>query len=403
MEKSTCPDCGSSPVVHNAEWLSAFFDRIFTPLYAPFEKIRKLCAPPFQTKATDRALVKLFETLSSAGLMKIQMSPDEKNLLLAVCLWDEAVKRGIRMREFRPFGFRRDIFAAEYGGDTRVFDSIPRPRGTWPESINWMDDKSILKGIFLAAGFPSPSGGARVTLRGGLKLFRTLRKPVVTKPSIGSASRHTTTHIGTESEFERAFTIAQKLSPFVVVEEECLGPVFRATVIAGVVEGVIRRDPPEVVGDAKRTVRELVEEENRNPLRDGPHFHAIKFDEAAERELRRQGVSWDTVPKRGERIALHEKINWSVGGTTTDVSEKTHPENIRLFEEIAKFLENPIIGIDFVIEDISRPRKEQDRCGVIELNSRPFIDNHHYPFSGKPRNIAGAIWDMVFPASRARK
>jgi cyanophycin synthetase len=54
-----------------------------------------------------------------------------------------------------------------------------------------------------------------------------------------------------------------------------------------------------------------------------------------------------------------------------------------------------LVGIDFIIEDISKSWKEQARCGVIECNSRPFFDNHHLPFNGKPRNVAGAIWDYA--------
>ncbi len=58
-------------------------------------------------------------------------------------------------------------------------------------------------------------------------------------------------------------------------------------------------------------------------------------------------------------------------------------------------LKAPIVGIDFIIEDISKPWQEQAKCGVIECNGRPFFDNHHLPFEGKPRNVAGAIWDFA--------
>ena len=63
-------------------------------------------------------------------------------------------------------------------------------------------------------------------------------------------------------------------------------------------------------------------------------------------------------------------------------------------KRIAKILGNPVIGIDFIIEDISRSWKEQERGGVIECNGRPFFDNHHLPFEGEPQNVAARIWDM---------
>ncbi|MDP3790961.1 MAG: hypothetical protein Q8R38_02835 [Candidatus Omnitrophota bacterium] len=33
--------------------------------------------------------------------------------------------------------------------------------------------------------------------------------------------------------------------------------------------------------------------------------------------------------------------------------------------------------------------------GIIEANSLPYIDMHHFPVTGAPRNVAGAILDEV--------
>jgi len=96
-------------------------------------------------------------------------------------------------------------------------------------------------------------------------------------------------------------------------------------------------------------------------------------------------------------VTLNQKINWSVGGTTCDVTDDTHPDNIALFEEVARVLKAPIVGLDFIIGDMGRSWKEQERCGILECNSMPFFDNHHLPFEGKPRNVAALIWDMNEP------
>jgi cyanophycin synthetase len=52
----------------------------------------------------------------------------------------------------------------------------------------------------------------------------------------------------------------------------------------------------------------------------------------------------------------------------------------------------PLIGIDFISPDISRPYREQ-KCAILEVNSLPYIDMHHYPVSGKERNVAGQVLD----------
>ena len=33
------------------------------------------------------------------------------------------------------------------------------------------------------------------------------------------------------------------------------------------------------------------------------------------------------------------------------------------------------------------PAHHQQECAVLEANSLPYIDMHHYPVTGKPRNV----------------
>jgi cyanophycin synthetase len=179
-----------------------------------------------------------------------------------------------------------------------------------------------------------------------------------------------------------------------VVEEELVGPVYRATVVDGKLVAVLRRDQPYVMGNGKSSIAELVECANTHPKRQGPYFHHIQLNEVADAELAWQSLTRESVPPEGLRVTLHQKVNWSVGGTTCDVTDEVHPDNVALFEEATRVLGATISGIDFIINDISRSWKEQERCGILECNSMPFFDNHHLPFEGKPRNVAAAIWQM---------
>ena len=87
-----------------------------------------------------------------------------------------------------------------------------------------------------------------------------------------------------------------------------------------------------------------------------------------------------------------------MAGSSRATTEETHPENKKLFEAIGEYLGDDIVGIDFMIPDIGKPWREE-RCGVIECNSLPLIGNHHFPYTGEVRNVAGKIWDMIFPDS----
>src|SRR6185436_1422998 len=123
----------------------------------------------------------------------------------------------------------------------------------------WMDDKGLMKKRFMAASIPVAKGGVAFWFSTAKKIWQSVGGPVITKPNFGSRSRHTIIHINSESELRHGFNVAKVLSPWVIVEAELTGSVHRATVIGGKVIGVLRRDPPQVIGDGKHTVRALLE------------------------------------------------------------------------------------------------------------------------------------------------
>lgn len=392
-----CAECGSEPVFHQRDYLMLFVNTVATPFFssfnewffAPFKRLGGgVPGSPFSFMPA------LLDALAALKLGSYLEAYDDKTLLLDQVLWDEAKKRGIAMREFRLFGLPMATFVAQHGAQRIAFSSFPVPPGA-PGAAWWIDTKNIMKRKFENLGIPVARGGGGMSIGRARKIFKSLVPPVIVKPYEGSASRHTTTHIVDEKGLERAFKVSQQISPMSVVEEELRGAVYRPTVVGGKLAATIRRDVPQVLGDGEHTVERLIEEENKNPKRSGPYYQKIVMSEAHLRELVRQGYTMQSIPEAGKTVFLHQKINWSVGGTTTDVTDEVHPDNAALFEKIAEVLHVPLVGIDFIIEDISKSWKAQDRCGVIECNSRPFFDNHHLPFNGKPRNVAGAIWDYA--------
>jgi cyanophycin synthetase len=99
-------------------------------------------------------------------------------------------------------------------------------------------------------------------------------------------------------------------------------------------------------------------------------------------------------------ITFSQKTSRGCGGTTTEVTDITHKDNIEMLEHVAKFLDDPLIGVDFIMDNITKSWKEESHSGIIECNSLPFIDLHHYPLFGKPNNVAGKLWDLVLPESK---
>jgi D-alanine-D-alanine ligase-like ATP-grasp enzyme len=387
-EADFCPDCGQAGVSHRVEYATVGL-RL---LVSPFQPLTQLIRSPAGFSGIQTFIyTRICALAERLGLGAYHTAPDEHTLLLTKALWEAAPSRGVTMKEFRFKDLPRNSMTATLPNKRAIdFDSIPIPRGTKP--VWWLDNKAMLKKHLAAACIPVPKGRSVSRQKELAHLFNALEKPLIVKPIIGSASRHTTLHIKALAELERAFKLAKQIAPLVVVEEEIAGAVYRPTVLDGKVVATLRRDTPQVVGDGEHTIEELVIDSNKDPKRGGPYFGPISLVQAKS-ELSAQGHTMQTVLPDGVRARLHPKINWSVGGTTADVTDEVHPENIKLFEKIAGLLGAPLVGIDFIIEDISKPWQEQ-RSGVIECNTMPYFDNHHLPFTGKPRDVAGPYWDM---------
>ena len=390
-----CKDCEPAQENHFIAYTSVVLGWFDQPLFDIMELLFKNTAE----KISNKISLPFFKTMVFLRFGYFNDKPDEHDTWRTKCFWDEANKRGIKMKEFH-LGPIRDGFVAEYKGKAILFDGLPRPGFKESEALKWMDNKGIMKIKFLKEGLPVARGGVAFTKKTAIKIFESITKPVITKPNLGSRSRHTMIHLNNHDDLIMGFKKAKKLSPLVIVEEELRGFLFRGTLIGGKLVGVIKRDQPEVTGDGVHTVRQLMEEENKRPERMGPIFHKIIVDKETEIELKRENIAMNDVPEKGRIVTFSQKTSRGCGGTTTEMTDIIHPDNIEMLEHVGKFLNDPLVGVDFIIEDVTKSWREEQHCGIIECNSLPFIDLHHYPLFGKPNNVAGKLWDLVLPESK---
>jgi len=390
-----CKDCEPAQQSHFIAYTSVVLGWFDEPFFDLMEMVFKNTAEAI----SDKISLPFFKLTIFLRLGYFSDKPDDKDTWRTKCFWDEAKRRGIKMQEFH-LGPIRDGFVAEYKGKTILFDGLPRPGLKESPALKWMDNKGTMKKKFLKEGLPVARGGVAFTKRHALKIFNSITKPVITKPNLGSRSRHTMIHLNTPEDLIMGFKKAKKLSPLVVIEEELRGYLFRGTLVGEKLVGVVRRDQPEVKGDGIHTLKELMDEENKRPERNGPIFHKIIIDKEAEVELKRQNIKLSDIVEKDKVITFSQKTSRGCGGTTTEVTDITHPDNVEMLEHVGKFLDDPLIGVDFIIEDITKSWKEEQHCGIIECNSLPFIDLHHYPLFGRPDNVAGKLWDLVLPESK---
>lgn len=406
--RAYCPDCGPASVSHFIERWSVRANGVLGYFQKPPAAIWRGVKPLIAKTRPGRLAPATAHCFAALGLGKIVTRADGKVNWRTRVLWEEAERRGIVMREFRPFGLPREIFYATYGDDTKGFDGLPRPRAAHEAAIDWMDDKGVILKKFRTAGLPVPRGASVTSVKAAEKIFHEITgeseagksNAVIVKPAIGSRSRHTYIHITDIDALRHAFKKARELSPRVVVEEDLSGFVFRITLVGGAIAGIMRREPPHVIGDGTHTIHQLIIEENKNPLRHGPIFHELPLGEETIALLKEQNLSLESIPAAGRMIIVHPKVSRSFGASTTEITD-IHPDNETLFLKIAEVLDDPLVGVDFIIDDMSRSWRGQT-CGVIECNSLPFIDLHHFPLKGPARNAAGAVWDLIFSQSGSR-
>ncbi len=380
-----CLYCGNNPVPHRMTYLSQSLGAYFGARKGrrPMSTIERFMRA--QEDWVIRMCFAFFRLLWIGRFLPTGEPISDRSRVI----WDEAKQRGMTIEQAWFLGKPSEHFRVHDGMRWHYYMSVPFPKSYLPDH-SWMDSKVLLKEFFMEKGVRVPGGGRARTLTEAHALFDTLTKPVIVKPEIGSRGRHTITHIYTHDELERFFPIAQMLSKYVVVEEHLRGSVYRATYVNGEIVGILRGDPPRVTGDGTKTIRELIGLKNANKHERQKDF-IVK--ETTHLFLARQGYILESVLPHGVTIDLTEKIGLSYGGFAAEDYPYTHPKLLAALTHAGDLLGLPLVGFDFISEDITKD-PETVRWGIIESNTLPFIDLHHFPVEGEPINVAAKVWDM---------
>lgn len=268
-------------------------------------------------------------------------------------------------------------------------------------------DKEGTKTILREAGVPVPKGTVIHYLD---ELREAIEEvggfPIVIKPLDGNHGRGITININGWEEAEEAYDLASAASKSksVIVERYYTGRDHRVLVVNGKLAAVAERVPAHVVGDDRLTIEELIDEVNQDPQRGDGHDNVltkITVDKQVTDLLTKQGYELTSVVPAGKMVFLRATANLSTGGIAVDRTDEVHPDNVWLFSRVAKIIGLDIAGIDVVTPDISKPLREVDGV-IVEVNAAPGFRMHVAPSKGSPRNVAGAVLDMLFPTGQSR-
>lgn len=269
-------------------------------------------------------------------------------------------------------------------------------------AVDRAGNKHLTKQILHEAGIPVPYGDIAYTIRAAEAIAVCIGYPVVLKPFDANQGKGVFTDISNIMEFRLAYRIASKYSHAVIVEKFIPGNDYRLLVVDGKMVAAAQRKPPSVIGDGIRSIRQLIDIENENPLRGSDHEKPltwIKLDDISRQVLAKKGYDEDSIPEQGEMVPLRNNGNLSTGGTAADCTLEVHPENVRMAVTAAQAMELDIAGIDITCIDISKPLTAENGA-LIEVNAAPGLRMHLFPTEGQPRNVAGDILDMICPEGK---
>ena len=262
-------------------------------------------------------------------------------------------------------------------------------------------DKNMTKKLLDESGIPVPRGVVVREVEDAVKAVRRLGYPLVTKPLDGNHGRGVTIRIENEEQLRFGFAEAQRQAKTrdVIVEQFFAGNDHRILVVNGRMIAVAERVPAQVLGNGVSTIRQLVEEVNRDPRRGEGHENVmtrIRIDAAVEEHLGRSGLTPDSIPEAEQVVPLRATANLSTGGTAIDRTNEIHPDNVEIARRAAMIIGLDVCGVDFVCPDITQSVRETGG-GVIELNAAPGLRMHIEPSEGAPRDVAKPIVEMLFP------
>lgn len=227
-----------------------------------------------------------------------------------------------------------------------------------------------------------------------------IKFPVVVKPLDGSQGHAVTVGIKDKECFARAikevfkYNRRKKGKPNSFLVEECLpGNDYRILVLDGKVLTSLLREPAYVVGDGKKTIRELIDEYNSQPGvgKEQPLCPIVK-DFEFERNLHERNLREDDIVLNSKKAYLRRNANVSTGGRTFECNDMVNPKYKELAVEIARIFQLRFCAIDLIAVDI----KKFEKFGVIEVNDTPGFDIHEVPYRGKPYPVAECLIKAMF-------
>jgi len=311
---------------------------------------------------------------------------------------DEAVSRGI------PYIRLNNQSLVQLGhGKNQVRFRATMTDKTSSIAVDLASNKEETKKMLQDAAIPVAKGMCIIDESEVKTVIEKVGFPLVFKPLDGNHGKGASINVKTEKDAIAAFEHAKKYSRKIIVEKFITGFDYRILVINHRFIAAALREPAHVIGDGISTIEKLIENENSDPRRGYGHENVlteISIDRETKDELAKKNYSLDTILKKDEKCYLKGTANLSTGGTSTDVTDIVHPNNVFIFERISRVIGLDICGIDIMASNLHEPLEISGGV-VLEVNAAPGFRMHLAPANGLPRNVAAPVIDMLYPVGKS--
>lgn len=335
------------------------------------------------------------EHKKSAYNNRFKLEGYEELELSTQILMKEAIKRGIKVEVLDK---SENFISLKKDGKIEYVKQATKTSKDNYVTVLIMENKSVTKKVLSDSNIKVPNGIEVYSMEeAGSVAKNYIDMPIVIKP------KSTNFGIGIsifkdgadEESIKKAFEIAFKNDNTVLLEEFIKGKEYRFLVIDDKVVGILHRVPANVKGDGVKSIAELVEEKNQDPLR-GYHYvtplEKINLDENAELFLKQQNKDFNYVPNKEEVVYLRENSNISTGGDSIDYTDDIPEKFKAIAVKATKAVNARICGVDMMLEDYG---DENSNYAIIELNFNPAIHIHCYPYKGVERKIGVEVLKVL--------
>ncbi len=271
----------------------------------------------------------------------------------------------------------KNVYQFGWGSRSRWLDSSFTDE-TSTISASLARDKVSCSRVLRNAGLPVAKHQLVASAEQAVKVAEKMGYPVVIKPANLDGGAGVMVGLRDAQDVSKAFAKSSKLSNQILVEQFIGGEDYRIRICSGEVIGAVIRKAASVKGDGQLSVRALIEKTNAERemqsmsigLKNEHGTKPIVVDEEVQSWLSMQGLMLDSVIPEGRKVRLRGAANMNLGGSTWDVTDKAHPDNLKLALRAAAALRLDVAGVDLLLPNIEQSWKETGGT-VCEVNAQP--------------------------------